>query len=90
MATTTKAKPKAPAKAKAAPKGRAKATKSTKAAAKPKAPTKVLETGTFVTFNGYNSEVEADEAAFEQGQTLYIVGSEETEDGVLYLSLIHI
>lgn len=83
MAARTKAKPtakKAPAK-KAAPKGKAKATS---AAAKPKAVEKLLEVGSFVKFKGYANEVDPDEIAFKEGDTLYIAEIDSEGDGTLY------
>lgn len=91
MAATTKAKPKATkGTAKGKPAAKGKAAKSTKSAAKTKAPAKVIDTGTFVKFNGYSGEVDPDEAAFEPEQTLYIVGSEPNEegDGTLYTAIL--
>jgi hypothetical protein len=82
MATRSKTKPaaakKAPAKKKTAPKATA------KAATKPKVPDNVLAEGTFAKFNGYRADVSKDEAAFEEGQVIYIIGTDESDEGLLY------
>jgi hypothetical protein len=82
-ATKTKVKPasaKAPAKTRTAAKPKA----STAAAEKPKAPSVVLTVGSFAKFTGYRSALEADEVIFAEGEVLYIVEVDETDDGVLY------
>ena len=78
MATKTKAKP---TKRTA---GKSKAAKAPAKAAEAKKPEKLLDAGTFVKFNGYRSNVDADEAVFTEGDVLYIVEHEEAEDGILY------
>lgn len=74
-AATTK---KAAASKKTAPKA------STAAATKPKVPDNILVVGTFAKFTGYRADVSNDEAAFEEGQVVYIIGTDESPDGLLY------
>jgi hypothetical protein len=71
--TTTK---KAPAK-KASP----------KAAAKPKVPATILADNSFAKFTGYRNEVDADEIVFEEGETIYIISHEETDEGIMYAAI---
>jgi hypothetical protein len=80
----TKTKPK-PATAKAPAKARATKPKAAPAAAtKAAAPATVLEVGSFAKFTGYRSALEKSEVVFAEGDTLYIVEVDDTDDGVLY------
>lgn len=89
MATKAKAKPKATKATAAKTTKKAPAKKASKAASKPapKAPVSIIEDNTFAKFNGYRTEVAKDEVVFEQGETVFIIGSEESENGILYTAI---
>jgi hypothetical protein len=93
MATTPRTKaPAAKATASAKSKGTAakgkaaapKAAESTAVVPSSKKPEKLLDAHTFVTFQGYATELPQDERVFEKDQVLYIISVEETADSVRY------
>jgi hypothetical protein len=90
MALATKPKPKA---ASAAPKGKTKpatAKPKTKPEAAPKAATKpkeIFAEGTLVTFKGYRNNLPADEVVFKEGDILYLLDAEESDDNLMYTAI---